>query len=827
MRLFKKFFLAGIAKVFTLPRLSLPLITSLGLTLGAVLSVIAIVSALMLKPLEGIRDEDNLYTLSLDFQFNEQMYISYWDFTRLANFNQAFNELGQWAGINATQSKININDINLAVTSFNASDNILDVLGTKLIKGRALNVEDPSKLIWISNSLWQQQFAGLSSAIDSPIDINGQTYVVAGVIEDLMSVDSHEPILTEQIWFIENLTQYLDKAETTNIASVLPHLLFRANQANTQIPSKDTIKQWQRDFIQNKAPSEAIQPFMDFLNNLEARIESKSYRDSILGDTSELIVILLIAVVGLLVMACLNLLNLFIAHYQGRTKEFGVQLSMGATQNKLRSLIFIENLPSMMIATITGILAAGWIIKMLPVISGNNLPMVDQISLDIYVVLAAIAIILVLNVLFSSLSLVDINKKSLMENLNSSGKGTKGQANEAISKGLMILQLAIASVLLTAATMLAFKSYHLVYQDLGYEINDTRHISMRIDDEQWVEQLADFDNYYTSEIKSVEEEITALLSQELPDSEFVIATDGPLTYRMSFSVTTHPDDPEQQVMLSYKRTMPGFFDKFGIDLLAGSNITQAMIESQEQIVVIDEIAAQVFFPELSIQETIGKELKLGNERSYKVVGVAPTIKTTAGHQMDKKTPIIYRPYESFRQLLSFTFKMPDDIAIDDMALQQKIQQRFPRITEIKSETLNELWSTQTLRQRTSLYMVIAMALLTTVLAIIGVGGLTQMTTNHRKHELAIRMATGASQARLLKLLFVHASWLTALGLGFGFILSVFSYDYIQAYMTALPPFKWSAIISLNISLVAVVSLAILWPAWQIIRRDPMQTLRDE
>ena len=827
MRLIQKFLLTGIAKIFTLPRLSLPLIASLGLTLGAVLSVFAIVNALMLQPLEDIRDEQNLHTLSMDFQFNEQMRISYWDFTRLANFNDTFGDLGQWAAMNTARTTININNSNLAVTSYTASQNILDVLGTRLIKGRALDVEDPSKLVWISNSLWQQQFSGLSSAIDSPISINGQTYIVAGVIEDLMSVDSYEPILTEQIWFIENLTLYLDKPETTNIASILPNVLFRANQANAKIPSDDVIKQWQRDFIKNKAPSEAVQPFMDFLDGLEVIIESKPYRDSILGDTSELLMILLIAVIGLLVMASLNLLNLFIAHYQSRTKEFGVQLSMGATQNKLRSLIFIENLPSMLVATVTGILAAGWIVKMLPIISGNNLPMVDQISLDVYVVAAAVVIILLLNVLFSSLSLVDINKKALMENLSSSGKGTKGQANETISKVLMVLQLAIASILLTASIMLALKSYHLVYQDLGYQIDNTRHIGMRIDDEAWVEQLSDFDSYYESEIKQVEEQIAQLLKEEIPNGEFVIATDGPLTYRMSFSVTKHPDNPEQQVMLSYKRTMPGYFEKFDINMLAGSNVTQAMIDNQEQVAVIDEVAAQVFFSELSLAEVIGKELKLSNEQSYRVVGIVPTLKSTAGHQMDKKTPAIYRPYESFRQLLSFTFKLPDDVMIDDLALQQKIQQRFPRLTEVKSQTLNELWLTQTLRQRTSLYMVIAMALLTTILAIIGVGGLTQMTTNHRKHELAIRMATGASQTRLLKLLFINASWLMVFGLGLGFVLSVLSYDYIQAYMTALPTFNWSAMIGLNISLMCVVSLAILWPAWKIIRRDPMQTLRDE
>lgn len=827
MSLPTKSLITGVARIFTLPRLSLPLITSLGLTLGAVLSVIAIVSALLFKPLVGIRDEQQLHTLLVSFEFNEQMQISYWDFTRLANFNHDFSDLGQWAGIDTERVNANINNIKLAVTQYTASDNILDVLGTKLVKGRALDVEDPSKLVWISNSLWQQQYSGLSSALESPINVSGKQYIIAGVIEDILSIDSQEPILTEQVWFIKNLNQELKKDETANLASILPHVVFRANQPESKMPDEQTIKQWQRDFIKKKAPSDAVQPFIDFIDNLEMIVESQSYRDNLLGDTSELIVILFIAVAGLLIMASLNLLNLFIAHYQGRTKEFGLQLSMGASLNKLRTLIFIENLPSMIIATITGMLTAGWIIRLLPMIAGNTLPMTDSISLDVNVLLSAVVIILILNVIFSGLCLIDINKHALMENLNSSGKGTQGQTNERISKALMVLQLAIASLLMTASVMLALKSYQLVYQDLGYNIENARQVSMRIDDDQWAEQLADYHNYYNSEVKKMEEDVAGILSQEISNSELIIASDGPLTWRMSFSVFNDPEISEQQIMFSFKRTAPGYFAQFGIPMIAGTNVTQEMINHEENVVVIDEIAARTFFPKSTLTEVINQELKLRDDANYRVIGIVPAIKSSAGHQTNKQYPVVYQINDGFRRMMSFMLRTPDDVEIDDFALQQKIQARFPRISEVKSETLHELWLTQTLRQRTSLYVVLAMTLLTMILAMIGVGGLTHMTTNHRKHELAIRMATGASQGRLLRLLFKSSSWFIIIGLGLGFILSVFSYEYMAQYMTALPNFNWYAMLTLDIVLLAVVSLAILWPAWNVIRRDPMQTLRDE
>lgn len=827
MSLIQKSIVTGIARIFTLPRLSIPLITSLGLTLGAVLCVVAIVSALLLKPLDGVRGENQLYTLEMNLIINNQMRIPYWDFKRLANLNEAFKDMGTWGGIRAARSNVTINDSNLAVTAYTASNNILEILGTNLIKGKDLNVENPTNLVWISNSLWQRQFSGLNSAIDSTIDINGQQYTIAGIIEDLVSIASEEPILNEQVWFIKSLAIELKKAEDTVISGDLPYLLLRSKISALNLPTSDDLIQWQQDFIKSKTLSDQVQPYLNFINNLQQEAKIQSYRDTLLGDSSELMVILFIAVAGLLIMASLNLLNLFIAHYQGRTKEFGVQLSMGASVNRLKMLVFFENLPSMTIATITGLLTAGWIIRALPMIAGNNIPMIDKINLDFTVILSAIIIVILLNLLFSALCLVDINKKALMENLNSSGKGTKGQSNEWISKSLMVIQLSLASVLLTASVMLAFHSYQLVYQDLGYSYDNTREISMWIDDEQWAEKLEDFESFHGSEAQRLEEEISNMLTQEIANSELIIASDGPLTWRLSINIANLENDPDQQKMFSYKRLTPGYFDNFNIPFIAGSDISQAMLNNQESVVVIDEVAAKTFFPDLSLEEVIDKELKLSETSSYRVIGIVSTIKSMTGREMTRQFPVVYRSDNNFMRRMTFLFNLSDDVKIDDLALQQKIQTRFPSITDVRSQTLEDLWQLQTLNQRTSLYMVIGMTMLTMVLAGIGVGGLTQMTTNHRKHELAIRMATGASQTRLLKLLFASTSWLLLIGLGLGFILSVFGYDSVKTYVDRLPEFNWQAMIALDILLLLVVSLAMFWPAWQIIRCDPMQSLREE
>lgn len=828
MSLIKRYFIDGAVKVFSQPKMTIPLVTSLGLTLGAVLFVASMVHTLMLKPLAGIKDAENLSALTLNINLNEEMSIPYWNFKRIAHLNKDLSDIGEWAGISASQTSITVDGSNILVTSYNASNNILEVLGTQLIKGNELTIENPQNLVWISNSLWQSKFGGLSSAIDSPITLNGQQYAIAGVIEDLMSFDSEEPIIPQQVWLVTDLADEIKKTETVMFRNSVQNVIVRAKEGVTTLPTEEEILEWQSNFIETQTSAELMAAYKGFLGNLTQEVQIESYRDTLLGETRELIIILLIAVLGLLIMATLNLLNLFIAHYQGRTKEFGIQLSLGATVNKIRMLLFFENLPNMVIATIAGLLTAGWILRLLPIIAQNNIPMIDQITLDYEIIFVAVLVVIVLNVLFSFIGLVDVNKHQLMDNISGSGKGTKQQTNDWISKSLMVFQLSIASCLLTASIMLAVKSYQLVHQELTYNYHNTREFTVNLQDEEWVAKLQELESYHTSEVKRVEEDIAQIINDNLRDSELIIPSFGPLSWAFNISMFADEDNPEQQIMFSPKRLEAGYFDAFNISFLAGSDMSQEQQDNQELVTVIDETAAKTFFPDISISEVVGQKLTLGQDQVYKIIGVVPTVKSMTGREINRLYPVVYLPPNRFSSnQLIFTFKMPDDIEIDDLAIEKAIQAKYPGVGEVTSQTLNELWYRQTETQRTSLSITIGMTLLTILLACIGVGGLTHMTTNHRKHEIAVRIATGAAQSRILKMLFSQMAWMLLIGLGLGFAISVLSYDLLKFSIAQLPSFDWHAMVALNILLISVVCVAIALPAWQIIRNDPMKSLREE
>ncbi|MGL1957780.1 MAG: ABC transporter permease [Colwellia sp.] len=833
MSLLKKALFNGVVRIFSLPRLSIPLILTLGLTLGAVLSVIAISSTLLYQPLQGIKNENKLQTFEYRLNISESIGISYWNMNRLVAFSDRFADVGEWAGISPSEQDVTINETRYTTTSYKASNNILAVLGSKLLLGENVTMASPEKYVWISNSLWQSAYDGANSVLGKPLNTNKKNYLIAGVIEDVMAINSSDKILNQQVWFIRNLDDVRSQEDNVgNFNNEIDFLIVKSADGQANLPTQAQTDEWLIDYVTLNAKEENLEWLLDFLASNNKEVISDSYRTNMLGETAGLMLALFSAVIGLLFMATLNLLNLFIAHYQGRTKEFAIQISVGASLLKMRSLVLIENLPSFLLAAIIGLLVTGWALKGLPLIAGDSIPMIDAISINSTTIAAAVAIILMLSVLFSALALVDIDKIALANNLNSSGKGLQAQSNQWLSRVLMVVQLAIASVLLTASVMISVQSYQAVYQPLGYELGNSYNISFSVNDEEYSTQLEgeDEDSYQTSEIKRLLAEVSTFIESKVADSQVVIADVGPLSNNIQIRFLKNQDNNGEQVFYQVKILSHNYFSTFNIPFLVGANLTQMQIDNDEERVVIDEHMAKTLFPLLSNAEIIGKTVQLRESSDHPpaiITGIVANTLSRTGVSEPLGFPVVYphRIYAS--RTLDFTVMMPEGKTITADMFTTELNRQFPRLSNVQVSPLSDLWQEQTLNQRISLWVVIAMTGLTLFLAAIGVAGLTQMTTNHRKYELAVRMATGAKQMKLINFIVKDALLMLVIGLGLGFIASVLSYQHLATELDMLPSFNWLAMSLLDVGLILIVLLSVMMPAWRVISADPMQALRCE
>jgi ABC-type antimicrobial peptide transport system permease subunit len=150
----------------------------------------------------------------------------------------------------------------------------------------------------------------------------------------------------------------------------------------------------------------------------------------------------------------------------------------------------------------------------------------------------------------------------------------------------------------------------------------------------------------------------------------------------------------------------------------------------------------------------------------------------------------------------------------------------PRLGEIQIDSMQQRWDSSTEATRLNMYVVMSLATLTLVLAAIGVSGLSQMSASQKRYELAVRMATGAKQSRLLQLLLKDSLLMLVFGLGLGVLAAIGAYQYLQAFFDTAPVFDWSVTTAINIILAVVMLLSIAIPGWLVIRKDPMRVLRE-
>ena len=820
MSLINKAFYSGIGRIFSLPRLSVPLIVTLGLTLGAVLTVIAITTTLLLHPLQGVANEKKLHTYSVKIPFSDDFIVPFFEMKRLAHFNADFSEIGEWASISTREAKVNINNTQYEVNKHEASSNILNVLGAKLITGQDVTINTPERFVWISNSLWQSAFSGNNSALGATLQLQEKNLTIAGVIEDVSAVKSMSVVNLSQVWQITNLTEILAKPESSALNGQLDNIIVLQKDMNRMLTGEE-IKAWSKQYVENNFTTKAAETFKMFSKNFELKISNEKYRDNLLGSATSLISTLMIAVIGLLLMAALNLLNLFIAHYQARSKEFAIQLSLGASLSKLRLLIFLENVPCFCLAAITGVLTAGWIVKLLPVLAGNSLPLLKTINLNIPTLLAAVLIVMLLAFIFSLLATVDVNKNRLVDNLNSSGKGIQAQSSQTLSKLLMVLQLSLASILLTSSVMLALQSYQEVYGEVGYTLGNSYQITMEPINKEWKDDSSD--NLKGSALGSNDLAMMSFIESTVSGSEVIVPSSGPLNG--TFMIHTYKDEGTNfSINYEAKYFNERYFSAFNVSFLAGSNLTKEQIDTDNPLVIIDAIMAKSMFPELSYTEIIGKKLKTSDAI---IQGIVPALKGLPGHLKRFQLPVVYKTSISDSNPFTYTVMMPEGKKLTTAMLEDKFKQQFPLFKNIEATSLNDTWAEMTQMHRTSLWIIVTVTLLTLFLAAIGVAGLTQLTTNNRKYELAVRMATGAKQSLLVRFILKDAAWMLVIGLGLGFAISVFGYEQLQQSLTMLPDFNGVAMSILDLGLIVIVLLSVIIPAWRVISADPMQALREE
>ena len=731
------------------------------------------------------------------------------------------------------------------------SGNYYTALGVQPALGRLITDEDDkanaTPVAVLSHRYWQRRFGGDTAVIGKQINLNNLAFTVVGVsakgFDGTMGLGSTQdvtmPISLESQLYADKTRSYMNGPGIWWLR-IMGRLKPGATPEQAQAQLQNIFQQ---SVVEHRAARQAaaLASGGNAINNLDPSQYPRLYADP--GAQGEMYLrnnyrpslYLLLGVVGLvLLIACANVANLLLSRAAGRQKEIGLRLALGASRWRLIRQLLTESVLLALLGGLLGIVFAVWIKDGLLAVSGwggRGLNALEP-QLDWRVLGFTFALSLLTGLVFGLAPAWRTTKVDLTPSLKDSGRGSSAVHRSILSRGLVVVQVALSLLLLIGAGLFVrtllnlqcvdpgFNTQNLLLFDvqpslIGYKDEKLRQIYREIGER--VETVPG--------VQAVTFSRMPLLSQGSSSSSVFL--------REALSATPDSEGRIKPTGEGYRHTVrENFLEAMGIPLLYGRTLSPQDDINSPKVVVVNQTFANKFFPN---QNAIGKRFTLDTKKpdEIEIIGICKDAKYT--RQRDDVPPTIYGSFRQERPLPNATFEVrtTGDPTAAVAALRDAVRQVDPNLPVMNVKTQVEQ-ADETLRmERLFAKLLTLFALLAQQLAAIGLFGVLAYTVSQRTHEIGIRMALGANRASVLKMIVRQGMTLAVLGVILGLVGSYVLTKYLESWIglsTMLfgvkPSDPWTyAVIAVLLSVVALIACYI--PARRATKVDPLVALRYE
>ncbi len=784
------------------PGFVLTVIATLGITLGALIAIFNLNHLLLVKALP-FPDAEKIMVLDHIINVDGQDQTGSQTIAGMQHWYQHQNSLKSMALVVRNWEILASHQQQPRLSMRYVTPEYFQLLDTPMALGRAFSNDegkDSGKQVAVlSHQAWQQWFNGRTDVVGQTLQIGDNSFKVVGVAADSFHAPQLTDIDSEDIWLSWDANPYKDSGWGMFMSSVKAIGLLKDGVSKAQAQSDlgvmlDTGYQASEDRFEGET--------------LKANL--LSLKESVIGDTNRIALMLLAGTLTLLLIAVANVTNLFLSRAAQKQRTLAIQASLGARPGQLFTALFAESFLLCMASTVIGLLIAGWGFILLGQVGEGELPRLSELGLDVNTLAFSCVVGVLLALIFARLSRTVVNFNDLKEQLQSSGKGSGLQISKRTRNALVVAQVALASVMLVASAVVMEEAIKTIYKPLGFNSDDL--VTLRFDVgnryEERKEQYA-----LSRELKA------ALLNMPQVDSVSRVISAPIREGRMRITL----NDENMQRVGSFRINLVdhNYFDVLQLPFIHGRSFAPLSDDDYASEFVVSESLAKQLAPDGNI---LGKVFKNDPDEPIKVVGVVSDY-FNPGDMEDGNGLRYYMPYFPIQG--GFQIKLSTGASLSKLEVLTLLQSIDPqlRITELTKveDAHKELLFTQV----ATAGLTLALTLLALLLAGAGIYGVLSYSTQMRRYELGIHMALGAKTGFVKRMVMAESLVPVFIGLAAGLAVALIGYALARAELEELiQPNITALVIAFPLMLVAA-SLACYLPVRKVIVDDPVKALRNE
>lgn len=777
-------------------------ILAIGIGIGQATTTFNSFSALVLRPLPHMEDEDNVVYLEQvqakapDTRLN----LSLPDFLDVRARSQTLDRptilMSRTLIIGTGDRPIRLYGTSISAEGFS-------MLGVKPHRGRLFHPDEDAPgaaaVVLLSHRTWRQHYGGREDLVGKAITINGAEVTVVGIMPPGFGFPENS-----DAWmpFINSEKDYPRGNHSFPVyARLKPGVTLDAAQAELQVISQTLAQQYRE-------------------TNDGISISVQRLRVATTADIRLLMHLTLGAVLCVLLIACANVANLLLAKAVDRHHEVAIRIALGASRGRIIRQLLTESLVLGLLGGLVGLVLAVWdnalIIGTIPV----DLPYWMNFDFDWRVFAFAAAAAIISSLIFGLAPALQITRNIALE-LKEGGRGGVGSPRAQRLRQLLVIgQVALATLLLIGAGLMVRSYLKIQNADLGFDPRNLLTFRVGLPPTQFTDkaQVRRFFAQLTPALAAIPGVEAAGAASMLPSNGIGLN---------AFSIEGRPRPPTlgEHPFAVAREITPGYLQTLRIPLLRGRDISVTDTIDQPRVLLVDQAFIDRWFPG---EEVLGRRLNFGDHDTPEdwatIVGVVGTVP----QRLEANVPG-FNVYSAVDQqtnyFLTYAIRVQGDPLSYATAAQRAVISVLPGIPIYTVQTMERsllmsYWHRKFFGRVFASYGLVAL-----FLASLGIYGVMTYTVSQRTQELGVRMALGAQPQDVLRLVGRQGLWLVGTGLGIGLVAALALTRLMSSFLYGVSPSDPPTYFVLSFVLAAIGLLACWLPARRATRIAPMASLR--